>query len=278
MAKLVTAIACTHNPLIFWNNTDVEVKLKEAFDPVRKRLRDSNPDALIVIANDHVMNFFLDNIPSFAVGIAPKTEGSFIGDRERGNGMPLWKGAVKEDVAKDILKKGLDLGIDFSSTQQFKIDHAFIVPLLLCLSNIDIPIIPIFTNCLVHPIPTTRRFFDLGQVLKKVIDSRPDDERYAVLASINYSGEVGTPNMGSFDTAFDEKAEGYLLNGSIDQILSEFTREKLLSVGNTTCEYLNYVALSGMIGSAKPSYYVDFRAKLERTSQKCPLAAWDLVS
>ncbi len=278
MAKLVTALACTHNPLVFWNNTDVEEKLQEYFDPVRKRLRDSNPDALIVIANDHVMNFFLDNIPSFAVGIAPKTEGSFIGDRERGNGMPLWKGAVKEDVAKDILKKGLDMGLDFSSTQQFKIDHAFIVPLLLCLSGIEIPIIPIFTNCLVQPIPTTRRFFDLGQILKKIISERPDNERYAALASFNYSGEVGSHKMGSFDTAFDEKAEEYLLNGSIDQILSEFSREKLLSVGNSTCEYLNFVALSSLIGSAKPDYYVDFGSKLERISQKCPLAAWDLAN
>ncbi|MCH8023061.1 MAG: protocatechuate 3,4-dioxygenase, partial [Thaumarchaeota archaeon] len=84
MAKLVTAIACTHNPLIFWNNSDVEQRLQDAFDPVRKRLADTNPDALIVVANDHVMNFFLDNIPSFAIGIAPQTEGSFIGDRERG--------------------------------------------------------------------------------------------------------------------------------------------------------------------------------------------------
>ena len=274
MAKLVTALACTHNPTIYWNNLVPEQNLNDAFNPIRKRLKEAEVDALVVLANDHISNFFLDNMPSFAVGIAPEAGGPFIGELEAG--MPEWKGKINQDLARGILKEGIRSGVDFASTQKFTLDHAFLVPLMLSLSKMKIPIVPIFSNALVEPVPRTRRFYKVGQILKRIIDSRPKDERIAVLASFNYSIEVGGHKMGSYDLDFDKRAEEYLREGNVKKILNEFSIERIFQAGNSSGEYLNYVSLLGMLGTRKPDYYRDFMPKGADVHTKCPLAAWDL--
>ena len=272
MAKIVTALACTHNPYVIWGKYPKK-QLNEVFNPIRKKLKESDADVLLVIANDHINNFFLDNMPAFAIGIAPRAEGPFI--QERMSGLPTFKSKVNEVVARDLLTKGIHLGVDFASAQHFTLDHGFTMPLHLSLSNIKIPIVPIFTNALVQPLPRTKRFFKVGQILKKIIDSRPKAEKVAVLSSFNYSVEVGGHKMGTHDREFDEKAEQYLLDGKVDQILNEFTIERLIDAGNSTGEFLNYVTLLGMIGNRKPSYYRNFNPHPESFG-KDPIVAWDL--
>ena len=80
MAKLVSVIASTHNPRIFWNRdqadkADLEV-LYGTFADVRKMLAETKPDMIVAVGNDHLDNFFLDNMPTFSVGIAPTAEAS----------------------------------------------------------------------------------------------------------------------------------------------------------------------------------------------------------
>src|SRR3546814_5218894 len=41
-----------------------------AFGPVRDWIAQARPDVAIVIYNDHGLNFFLDNMPTFAIGTA----------------------------------------------------------------------------------------------------------------------------------------------------------------------------------------------------------------
>ena len=41
----------------------------------RERLEAARPDALVVVAAEHFANFFMNNMPSFAVGMADRYEG-----------------------------------------------------------------------------------------------------------------------------------------------------------------------------------------------------------
>lgn len=44
----------------------------DGFLPVHRWLADARPDAAVVFYNDHGLNFFLDKMPTCAVGAAPE--------------------------------------------------------------------------------------------------------------------------------------------------------------------------------------------------------------
>jgi len=73
MAEIVSVVASTHNPRIFWNadqaTPDDMNELYGTFAHLRGLLADSRPDVLVVLANDHFDSFFFDNLPTFSVGV-----------------------------------------------------------------------------------------------------------------------------------------------------------------------------------------------------------------
>ena len=81
MAQIVSVIASTHNPRIFWNRDQADPKdmevLYATFGKVREMLAKTKPSLIVGIANDHLDNFFFDNLPTFAVGTGPVAEGPF---------------------------------------------------------------------------------------------------------------------------------------------------------------------------------------------------------
>ena len=76
MAKLVGGIATSHIPAIglaITQGLEQDAYWKPFFDgypPVRAWLDHVKPDVAIVIYNDHGLNFFLDKMPTFAIGAA----------------------------------------------------------------------------------------------------------------------------------------------------------------------------------------------------------------
>src|SRR5271157_5935821 len=78
MARIVGGIGTSHIPSI-GNAIDKGLQGEpywkpffDGFQPVRDWLTRVRPDVAIVIYNDHGLNFFLDKLPTFAVGAAPE--------------------------------------------------------------------------------------------------------------------------------------------------------------------------------------------------------------
>ncbi len=92
MANILGGVFTSHVPAIgnaIAKGLQQEPYWKPFFDgfiPVRKWLRDQRPDTAVIFYNDHGLNFFLDNLPTFAVGAAPKYENA-----DEGWGLPLFK-------------------------------------------------------------------------------------------------------------------------------------------------------------------------------------------
>jgi protocatechuate 4,5-dioxygenase, beta chain len=278
MAKLVCAIATTHHPYIFWAKAHfTKERLATAFDTVSRLLQKTRPDTVLFIGNDHLDNFFMDNMPSFAIGIANEARGPFVAEIEAG--IPPLNCQVNASLAENIARAGLESNIDFAVARSFKLDHAYVVPYHLCLSERKLPIVPVFTNCFSAPLPRTRRFFAVGQALRKIIEKIPSDEKVAVLSSFNYSVDVGTLKWGC-NNDFDQTAKEYVSEGKLQNILDDFTPEKLMSIGNSTTEFLNYVVLLGMLGDRKPDHYTEFQPPRDPNfpplETKCPLVTWEL--
>src|SRR3984885_15983723 len=75
MAKIVAAYTVPHTPSFI-----AEVAQNGAASPtagyfaaIKAHLDEINPDILILIQNDHFNRFFLDNWPTFTLGVAERT-------------------------------------------------------------------------------------------------------------------------------------------------------------------------------------------------------------
>jgi len=79
MAEFVGAFAASHGPLIAreWDVLPEGPKaaLTAAFDETGRRLKALKPDVLVMLSPDHWVNFFIDNLPSFCIGIGEEHDG-----------------------------------------------------------------------------------------------------------------------------------------------------------------------------------------------------------
>ena len=77
--EVVAAIVCSHAPGITGRAHLADPTVKDAFHGAFRRmgeeLRAARPDALIVVGAEHFGNFFMNNMPSFAIGMADQYEG-----------------------------------------------------------------------------------------------------------------------------------------------------------------------------------------------------------
>src|SRR5262249_50975670 len=114
MAQIVSVIASTHTPRICWNrdqaNKDDLAYLFQSFGELRTRLARTKPDVIVAIANDHLDNFFFDNMPAFTVCTGPMAEGPFWYEAEIMH-LPAYKARIDQDFAGYLLRRGIERGI-----------------------------------------------------------------------------------------------------------------------------------------------------------------------
>lgn len=274
MGSLVAAVAMTHNPRIFWNadaaGPDDRAAVAGAFAQAAGVISDAAPDVVIAVANDHLHQFGLDNLPAFAVGTAAEVSGPFWYEREVMH-LPGYRGAGHPGLAEDILRGLSQAGIGLSRCAALRVDHAFTVPLSVVLPGAAVPVVPVFVNTFVPPLPGPDRCLHLGQALRDVVAARPAGERVALVASFNLSVDVGGPGMGRRYPHFDEQVLGWIAGGEVDRLVGELTPEWLVAHGNSTAEFLNYHAVLGMVGDRRPDL-VWYR-QIEAWGG-CPVVAW----
>ena len=77
--SLVFSGICSHGPGITGRADRAEAAVRDAFHAQLGRMREAieatKPDALVVVAAEHFANFFMDNMPAFAMGMADDYEG-----------------------------------------------------------------------------------------------------------------------------------------------------------------------------------------------------------
>ncbi len=92
MAQVLGGIFTSHVPAIgaaIAKGLQQDPYWKPFFDgflPVHDWLAEQKPDVAIMFYNDHGLNFFLDKLPTFAVGAAPIYENA-----DEGWGLPLFR-------------------------------------------------------------------------------------------------------------------------------------------------------------------------------------------
>jgi len=202
--SLVFAGICSHAPGITGRTHMADpaaVKgLNAAYAGMSDQLKASHPDALIVVAAEHFANFFMNNMPSFAVGMADRYEGP-IED-------PQWLGIARTsipgnaDLSRRMIREIMQ-SVDIAYAEEWKFDHGIMVPLHFLTPNYDLPVIPANINCQGPPLAPLHRAWAFGEALRRAADSC--SERIAILGTGGISHWPATPDSGKINELWDRK-------------------------------------------------------------------------
>jgi protocatechuate 4,5-dioxygenase beta chain len=255
MAKIVSLVGTTHHPWYHQKTSAPEHELTEDARnllgwsaQVQESFERTNPDAVVIVASDHFHQFFHNNMPQWIVGRMTSYEGTFYNE-EREFNLPRVKLGGNRQLSTDIIEAGFDNGFDFAFSDDLRLDHACVVPSLISQPSLDIPIVPVLTNCGAPPIPKGERFVALGPALRKAIEASTAVERVAVVVSGNLSLEVGGPEQMmpySVDPEFDVQAMDWLTGRDFDSLVADSTYERLMTHGNTSFQFLNMITMASM--------------------------------
>jgi protocatechuate 4,5-dioxygenase beta chain len=206
MARLIGGICTSHIPAI--GNAIARGLEQDAYwqpffagyPPVREWLARARPDAAVVVYNDHGLNFFLDNLPTFAVGAAREYHND-----DEGWGLPTLPPYPGDpELSWHIIESLVADEFDVATCQEMRVDHAFTVPhALLWHDQRFVKSVPVAVNTIQHPLPTPARCYKLGQALGRAIASYPKDLRVVVVATGGLSHQLDGERAGFINKEFD---------------------------------------------------------------------------
>jgi aromatic ring-opening dioxygenase catalytic subunit (LigB family) len=257
VARLVGGFNVPHTPHFpVTVPKDSESADARGYRMVREQLAETEPDAIVAFVGDHFNTFFLDNLPAFAVSVVER----FGGPNDDTPGLKHRVVPSHRGIGKAIHARGIERGFDLALVERLEIDHSIMVPLHFLTPYHDVPVVPVFVNGLVPPIPTAPRAHALGKAVGEIVREYPEDLRVAVLATGSISLEVGGPRVpegavaGSPDPAWLEHVVARLRAGEVEALVEEATTERLAAAGNAAGELLCVVAMLGAIADPRPLF------------------------
>jgi protocatechuate 4,5-dioxygenase beta chain len=263
MAELVAVLATTHHPFYLKATTaPPEERMPQAdewkrkVEAYRETLTEAKPDILVMVGSDHFHQFFQDNYPTFLIGKQPIYDATYYNE-EREFGIPKFVLQGHEELSGYMLQGLLDRGFDFSVSHELKLDHSIICPIITTRPDADLPVVPIYTNIFAPPLPSPKRFWDLGRAIRDIIDEWPSDLKVAAVGSGHLSLELGGPRQFKEtgpDPEFDRQAIEWLSTGNIDAILENVTHESMTNSGNATHGFLDLILMMGIAGPIDADY------------------------
>ncbi|PFG29711.1 extradiol ring-cleavage dioxygenase [Paramicrobacterium agarici] len=264
MATLSAVLATTHHPFYLKATelTPPEERIPQAaewkrkVEAYRETLTAADPDILVMVGADHFHQFFSDNYPTFLIGKQPTYDGTFYNE-EREFSIPKYVLDGHEELSGYMLQGLLDRGFDFSVSHELKIDHSIICPIITTRPQADLPIVPIYTNIFAPPLPSPKRFWDLGRAIRSIIDEYPSDAKIAAVGSGHLSLELGGPRQFGEtgpDPEFDRQAIEWLSTGNVDAILENVTHESMAGAGNATHGFMDLILMMGIAGPEAAAY------------------------
>jgi protocatechuate 4,5-dioxygenase beta chain len=266
MATLSAVLASTHHPFYLKATelTPPEEQIPQAaewkakVERYRATLTAAAPDVLVMVGADHFHQFFLDNYPTFLIGRAPRYDATFLNE-QREFSIPTYTLEGHEALSSFLLQGLIDRDFDLSVSRELKLDHSIICPIITTRPAADLPVVPIYTNIFAPPLPSPKRFWDLGRAIREIIDAYPGSERIAAIGTGHLSLELGGPRQfgpSGPDPEFDRQAIEWLRHGDIDAILANVTHDSMAAAGNATHGFMDLVLMLGIAGGA-PADYVD---------------------
>ena len=269
MAKILGGITCSHIPAVgnaIANNLQQEPYWKRFFDgyvPAQEWLKEQNPDLVIVVYNDHGLNFFLDKQPTFAIGCADTYHNA-----DEGWGLkPVSPFEGDAQFSWHLAESLVEQEFDMCMCQEMLVDHGFVNPIRALYGTHDkwpVKAIPLAVNTVQHPVPSAKRCLDLGRALRKAIESYPEDLRVVVFGTGGMSHQLQGERAGLINVDFDLEC--------IDKIaedpewLTNFSNTEIMrEAGTEGIETIMWLVMRGALNEGAKVIHKHYHAPISNT-------------
>ena len=269
MAKIIGGLTTSHVPAIggaIARGLQQEPYWKPFFDgflPVRAWLAEQKPDVAVIFHNDHGLNFFLDKMPTFAVGAAPE-----YCNADEGWGIPtLPPLRGTPELSWHIINHLVDREFDITSCQEMLVDHAFTLPLKLFWPEGECPVltVPICINTVQFPLPSAKRCLALGRAVGEAIASWDSDSKVVVIGSGGLSHQLDGERAGFINKPFDLKFMDSLI-GEPDWATQFSIHELVEQAGTQGIELLMWLAARGAVPGRVRKVHTNYHIPISNTA------------
>ena len=242
MARITASVYTSHVPAIgaamdlhktaepYWQ------PLFKGYEFSRQWMREHKPDVVFLVYNDHATAFSLDMIPTFAIGTAAQYQPADEGWGPRPVPPVLGHPEFASHIAQSVIQQDFDLTI----VNRMDVDHGLTVPLSLLCGEQDpqdgawpCPVIPLAVNVVQYPVPSGQRCFNLGQAIRKAVESYDEDLNVHIWGTGGMSHQLQGARAGLINAEWD--------NRFLDRLIAE--PEELAKV-----PHIEYVREAGSEG------------------------------
>ncbi|MEX2524319.1 MAG: class III extradiol dioxygenase family protein [Gammaproteobacteria bacterium] len=264
MATIAGGITTSHIPAIgnaISQGLQGEPYWKPFFDGyprVHEWLNVVRPDIAIVVYNDHGLNFFLDNVPTFAIGAAKEYR-----NEDEGWGLktlPPFPG--DPEFSWHLIESLVNDEFDIAMCQDMVVDHGFTVPMSLLWpdqSPLPVRTIPVEVNTVQHPIPTPARCFKLGKAIGRAIEAWPEDVKVVVIGTGGMSHQLDGTRAGFINKEFDLMCMEKIVTDP-EQLAKLTIRDLVREAGAQGAEFILWLimrgALTGKVSKLHSNYHI----------------------
>ena len=209
MARITASVYTSHVPAIgaaldqgkagepYWQ------PLFRGFDFSKQWLAEQRPDVVLLVYNDHTTAFSLDFIPTFALGTAARYAPADEGYGARPVPEVLGDPELASHIAQSVIQDDFDLTL----VNRMDVDHGLTVPLsLMCGQPRAWPfrVIPLAVNVVQYPAPSGRRCFQLGQAIRRAVDSFDAGLNVQIWGTGGMSHQLQGPRAGLINREWDQ--------------------------------------------------------------------------
>ncbi|MBK9360678.1 MAG: protocatechuate 3,4-dioxygenase [Rubrivivax sp.] len=269
MARIIGAITTSHVPAIggaIARQLQHEPYWKPFFDgfvPVREWLAQARPDVVVMVYNDHGLNFFLDKMPTFAVGAAPQYRHA-----DEGWGIPTvppFQGNL--DLSWHLIESLVGEDFDLTTCQEMLVDHAFTLPMALLWPDQNWPVttVPVCINTVQFPLPSAARCWRLGEAIGRAVAAFPGDARVLIVGTGGLSHQLDGERAGFINKDFDLQ---FMQSLSTDpRWATQFSIHQLVEkTGTQGVELLMWLAARAALGPAARQVHASYHIPISNTA------------
>ena len=274
MARIVGGFSTSHIPAI-GNAISKELfedpywkPFFDGYPPVREWINDVKPDVAVVIYNDHGLNFFLDKLPTFAIGAAPeylnKDEGWGLTPVAPFRGDPKLSWHIIESLVEDEF--------DITTCQEMYVDHAFTVPMSLfwpdrakARQQDQIKTVPVVINTVQHPLPKPSRCLKFGESIGRAIESYDSDDKVVIIGTGGLSHQLDGTRAGFINKEFDEMCMDKIV--SDPEALAKYSIHDIVELaGAQGAELINWLAMRGALTGRVKMVHENYHIPISNTA------------
>ena len=218
MARITASVFTSHIPAVgvamdlgktqepYWQ------PVFEGYEYSKEWLKENKPDVVFLVYNDHGTAFSLEMIPAFALGTGSEYPPADEGWGPRPVPMVYGHPELSAHIAQSVIQDDFDLTL----VNEMPVDHGLTVPLSVMCGQPDawpFKVIPFHVNVVQYPVPSGKRCFELGQAIRRAVESFDGDLNVQIWGTGGMSHQLQGARAGLINREWD--------NAFLDRLIAD---------------------------------------------------------